>query len=68
MKKTIIQLLILITCFLGSHQVFAQKSKTTTGYAVKVDSFYFEKPATKNLYRIKKKNQIITALRMKTFV
>ena len=48
MKKTIIQLLILITCFLGSHQVFAQKSKTTTGYAVKVDSFYFEKPATKN--------------------
>lgn len=49
MKKTIVQLFILIFCFTVSQQIFGQKRKSTT-----IDSFYFEVPNSKeNIFTIK---------------
>ncbi len=49
MKKTIVQLFILIFCFTASQQIFGQKRKSTT-----IDSFYFETPNSKeNIFTVR---------------
>lgn len=55
MKKTFVQLLILIICFSISQQSFGQKVKPT-----KVDTFYFEAPAVtlKNSFKFKTNHTI----------
>lgn len=54
MKKTIVQLFILLFCFTASQQIFAQKrNKKNTGKVVIADTFYFETPNPKeNIFKI----------------
>jgi len=54
MKKTFVQLLILIICFTAAQQSFGQKRKYT-----KVDTFYFETPNTqKNTFQVKSNDSL----------
>lgn len=54
MKKTIVQLFILLFCFTASQQIFAQKrNKKNAGKVVIADTFYFETPNPKeNIFKI----------------